>query len=77
MSNRYRDASLSPEERTEDLLAQMTLDEKLAQLQCHFYAHGDLQRTQDTVSDRSARWNSGRRCPWRKQRASSGKSRKR
>ena len=36
MSNRYRDASLSPEERTEDLLAQMTLDEKLAQLQCHF-----------------------------------------
>ena len=44
MSNRYRDASLSPEERTEDLLAQMTLDEKLAQLQCHFYAHGDLQK---------------------------------
>ena len=44
MSNRYRDASLSPEERTEDLLAQMTLDEKLAQLQCHFFAHGDLQK---------------------------------
>ena len=64
MSNRYRDASLSPEERTEDLLAQMTLDEKLAQLQCHFFRPWrSAKRTQDTVSDRSARWNSGRRCP--------------
>jgi beta-glucosidase len=31
---RYRDASLSIEERVEDLLGQMTLDEKLAQLGC-------------------------------------------
>lgn len=77
MSNRYRDASLSPEERTEDLLAQMTLDEKLAQLQCHFTPMAICKRTQDTVSDRSARWNSGRCCPWRKHRASNGKSRKR
>lgn len=44
MSERYRDPSLPPEERAENLLAQMTLDEKLAQLQCHFCEHGDLQK---------------------------------
>lgn len=77
MSNRYRDASLSPEERTEDLLAQMTLDEKLAQLQCHFFAHGDLQKDTRYGIGQISTLNSGRRCPWRKQRASNGKSRKR
>lgn len=30
----YKDSSLSPAERTKDLLARMTLDEKLMQLQC-------------------------------------------
>lgn len=44
MSKRYLDPTLPADERAEDLLAQMTLEEKLAQLQCHFYAHGDLEK---------------------------------
>ncbi|WP_318350357.1 hypothetical protein [Aquipluma nitroreducens] len=30
----YKNKNLSPEERTKDLLARMTLDEKIMQLQC-------------------------------------------
>lgn len=41
----YRDATLSPEERTEDLLSRMTLEEKAAQMTCVW------QRKAETLVD--------------------------
>lgn len=34
---KYKDKTLSPKERAEDLLSKLSLDEKMAQVQCYFY----------------------------------------
>lgn len=40
--DKYLDKSLSPNERAKDLLKKMSLDEKMAQVQCYFYRNGNL-----------------------------------
>lgn len=39
----YENPALSPEERADDLLSQMSLEEKWAQINCYFYNHGDIE----------------------------------
>ena len=36
MSEKYLDAALSPRERAEDLLAKLSLEEKMGQINCLF-----------------------------------------
>lgn len=41
---KYQNPALSPEERAKDLLGRMTIEEKLAQVNCLFWQHGDLEK---------------------------------
>ena len=41
---KYQNPTLSPKERAEDLLGRMTIAEKLAQVNCLFWQHGDLEK---------------------------------
>ncbi len=41
MTERYKDSTLSPEERADDLLGRLSLDEKMAQVNCYLWQHGD------------------------------------
>ena len=38
---KYQNAALSPQERAEDLLAKLSTEEKMAQVQCWLWGHGD------------------------------------
>ena len=49
ISNVYCDSSKSPEERAEALLREMTLDEKMAQVNCVFPYNG-VERDFDWIS---------------------------
>ena len=41
MTERYKDSTLSPEERADNLLGRLSLDEKMAQVNCYLWQHGD------------------------------------
>lgn len=41
---KYLDTTLSPEERAKDLLGKLSLDEKMAQINCFFGEHGDIEK---------------------------------
>ncbi len=43
---RYKDASLTPQERTDDLLGRMTLEEKVAQM-CQYVGPGHIRESQE------------------------------
>ena len=71
---KYLDVTLSPKERAKDLLGKLSLEEKMAQINCFFGDHGDIEteagnmrrmvcitgsRYRITVRQRSA-WKMGR-----------------
>lgn len=41
---KYLDITLSPEERAKDLLSKLSLEEKMAQINCFFGEHGDIEK---------------------------------
>ena len=41
---KYLDKTLSPEERAKDLLDKLSLEEKMAQINCCFGEHGDIEK---------------------------------
>lgn len=41
---KYLDVTLTPEERAEDLLSKLSLAEKMAQVNCLLYKHGDFEK---------------------------------
>lgn len=41
---KYLDTTLAPEERAKDLLSKLSLDEKMAQVNCFFGEHGDIEK---------------------------------
>ena len=41
---KYLDTTLSPEERAKDLLSKLSLEEKMAQINCFFGEHGDIEK---------------------------------
>ena len=57
---KYLDTNLTPEERAKDLLAKMSLEEKMAQTQSMFPGVRPRERPAGTVSAASPRWKCGR-----------------
>lgn len=57
----YKNPKLSPEERTKDLLQRMTLDEKIAQLQCEWLVAKTRVMTNGQLDEQKAaqRWGNG------------------
>lgn len=41
---KYLDTTLSPEERAKDLLSKLSLEEKMAQVNCFFAEHGNIEK---------------------------------